>query len=42
LTEIAIQHEELIDKIILPAVKLEANIKINGLLEKITDFESKY
>lgn len=42
LVEISQTSDELTEKVILPAIKLEANIKINGLLEKITEFESKH
>ena len=32
---------EIIEKIILPALKLESDIKINGLLDRISEFQTK-
>lgn len=42
LTSISMKSTEITEKIILPALKLEADIKINGLLERINEFHSKY
>jgi hypothetical protein len=41
LTTISKKSNEITEKIILPALKLEADIKINGLIEKINEFLSK-
>ena len=41
MTSIAQQSEEIKEKIALPAVKLEANLKINALLEKINEYQTK-
>jgi hypothetical protein len=41
LTEKCFKNQEIIDKIILPGIKLEANIRTNLLRERITDLQTK-
>ena len=42
LSSISIKYPEITEKVIIPALKLEADIRINGLLERINDFQTKY
>ena len=41
LTSIARESDEIREKIALPAVKLEANLKVNALLERINEYQTK-
>lgn len=42
LTSLAHQHPDMNETVILPAIKLEANLRTNFLIEKINDFQTKY
>ena len=42
LTSVAQKSKEIWDNIAAPAVKLEANLKVNALLERISEYQNKY